>query len=93
MENKTKEFDCQRWENGIEYAGREAESVMDEDDLGNFVRHEEHITTIQLVAEFYEKKLRSHLKMVALTDHIDLFISDYRNELQSKFTDRIWEEE
>ena len=96
MENKTKhkEFDCQRWENGLEIdQDYETSSTMDRDDKGNFVRHEDHLTTIQLSVDDAMKSYRIVLLPVLGEGLLSKLETEIRQNIQSKFTDRIWEGE
>ena len=103
MENKTKpkEFDVETWDHKLTRCEDDDYSEMYRSNWGGelFVRHEEHLNTIQLVADelinYDLSRLENELCDEGCSDN---YINKRKKEkqeilrslIQSKFTDRIW---
>lgn len=89
MENK--EFDLERYNPEQEWDYDRYYATMESNSDGDFVRHEEHLTTIQLVADELIKFYSTLMENAGASKvGIELMDISAKNLIQSKFTDRIW---
>lgn len=87
-----KEFDLERYDHQHYHDDEGCGSEMTDHLFGDFVRHEEHLTTVQLVADeligFFSGVNSDDIQTIS--GRINL-IKDAKALIQSKFTDQIWE--
>lgn len=99
MENK--EFDLERYDVAREFDNdwKEYFATEKQSDDGEFVRHEDHLTTIQLVADELIRLMVTNLQTcMEIHDCSQSYINAVSENakakskalIQSKFTDRIW---
>lgn len=87
---KPKECDLERYD--LACSGGDA--WLTHDDSGDWVRHDEHLTTIQLVADELIKFYSTLMGNAGASKvGIELMNISAKNLIQSKFTDKIWENE